>query len=89
MNRKYYVYEDNAGFYHLALCENGTCAYYFVGEKQRVLDSARALSNLDADEYPPTDWDGGEGNPAECIRSIEAFAAAGNGGAWLVETGEW
>lgn len=85
MKYTYRMFEDNAGFLHLAvLDENAVCIYYLSdADRQLVLDTLAALK---AGGDPITDgWDGGEEDPEACLAGIQAWVDARNGSAYEID----
>jgi hypothetical protein len=84
---RYELFEDNAGFFNLAILEGDECIYYLSSADKKLVLETR-------DEFlgggdPVADyWEGGEDDPQECYNSICSFVEAGNGGATLLEDGE-
>lgn len=84
MKYTYEIYEDNAGFLHLAILnDNGECVYYLTDpDRALVLET---LADFKAGGDPIADgWEGGEAEPTECYREITNFCALRNGSAWNI-----
>ena len=81
MKYTYRMFEDNAGGLHLAILnEDGECVYYLSDfDRGLVLDTLAALK--DGGGPIADSWEGGEEDPAACLREIVDLVDAGNGGA--------
>lgn len=81
MKYTYRMFEDNAGFLHLAvLDENDVCIYYlFDADRALVMDTMAALEN--GGDPIADSWEGGEEDPVACFDEILARVDARNGGA--------
>lgn len=80
----YHLFEDNAGYLHLAvLNDDSTCVYYLVdNDRDFVRDT---LADLIAGGDPIADgWEGGEDDPAASYAAIRALVDARNGSAWEI-----
>lgn len=84
MKYTYKLFEDNAGFRHLAVMDGDSCIYYLCdGVTPLVMDT---LADLKAGGDPIADcWEGGEEDPELCLAQITALVDARNGGAWEVD----
>lgn len=85
MKYTYRMFEDNAGFLHLAvLDEDDACIYYLSdADRELVLDT---LADLKAGGDPIADsWEGGEEDPEACLAGILAWVDARNGSACEID----
>ena len=81
MKYTYRMFEDNAGFLHLAIMDEADdCIYYLCNADRELV--MNTLADLKAGGDPIADgWEGSEENPAECLDEILALVDARNGGA--------
>lgn len=85
MKYTYRMFEDNAGFLHLAILdENAVCVYYLSdADRSLVLGT---LSDLKSGGDPIADsWEGGEEDPKACLAGILAWVDARNGSAYEID----
>ena len=77
----YHIFEDNAGFLHLAVVDEHDACVYYLCDADRNLVMA-TLAALKAGGDPIADgWEGGESDPAACYAEIVGFVESRNGGA--------
>lgn len=80
MKYTYRVFQDNAGFLHLAVLSGEECVYYFVDMSFDFI--LYALDALRGGRDPVAEnWENGEDFPDDCYREIIAEVDAHNGGA--------
>ena len=88
MKYTFKLFEDNAGFHHLAIMDDqGECVYYLADQDEQIVKGT--LGDLLAGGDPIAEaWEGGENDPQSCLASIEETVSARNGGAWEIDCKE-
>lgn len=83
MKYTYKMFEDNAGFHHLAIIDDrDECVYYLADQDEQLVKGT--LSELLTGGDPVSEsWQGGEDDPQACLAEIEDTVSAGN--AWEEE----
>ena len=83
MKYTYKMFEDNAGFHHLAIIDDrDECVYYLADQTEQVVKGT--LSDLLMGGDPVSEsWHGGEDDPQARLAEIEDAVSAGD--AWEVE----
>ena len=78
------VFQDNGGFFHLAILDGaGKCVYYLADADRGLVK--KTYADFLAGQDPILDgWKGGEKHPQRCYESILRFVEARNGSAWPV-----
>ena len=88
MKYTYKMFEDNAGFHHLAIMDDhDECIYYLADQDEQLVKGT--LNDLLAGGDPmPAAWEGCEDDPQACLAAIEEIVSARNGGAWEIDCKE-
>lgn len=84
---RYKLYEDNGGFFHLAVLNSDRRCVYYLHDNDAafVFDTRDALK---AGGDPIADgWDGGDADPQGMLDEIITLCDARNGSAWIIEEG--
>lgn len=85
MKYTYRMFEDNAGFLHLAVLDEDDACIYYLSDADRELVLG-ALADLKAGGDPIADgWEGGEEDPEACLARILAWVDARNGSAYEID----
>ena len=80
MKYTYRMFEDNAGFLHLAIMDEANVCIYYLFDADRDLVMS-TLADLKAGGDPIADgWEGSEEDPQACLDEILALVDARNGG---------
>ena len=80
MKYTYKMFEDNAGFHHLAIMDDrDACVYYLADQDEQLVKGT--LGDLLAGGDPIAEaWEGGENDPQSCLASIELRGIASDRG---------
>lgn len=85
MKYTYRMFEDNAGFLHLAVMDEHNVCIYYLHDADREL-VMQTLADLKAGGDPIADgWEGSEEDPEACLDEVLTFVDARNGGAYEID----
>lgn len=78
--KTYRLFNDNGGFYHLAILdENNVCVYYLVDQNETLV--LHTLMDFLAGGDPVVEeWEGGEPNPEKCLEETDEVMSLRKGG---------
>ena len=70
--REYHIYEDNGGWYHLAVVEDGECIFWYTGNAYEVTPLVQGRDDLICGECDIWDFDpyGRAENPQEIYENF-------------------